>query len=78
MRYIPHTEDDIQHMLGAVGASDLDALFASVPDALRHPGPLDLGEPRSEQSVAKELRRLAAKNDALVKPECPFVPKLDL
>lgn len=49
-------------MLRVIGASDIEALFASVPETLRHRGPLALGPPRSEQSVAKELRRLATAN----------------
>jgi glycine dehydrogenase subunit 1 len=32
MRYLPHTQADIKQMLQLVGAKDLDALFASIPD----------------------------------------------
>ncbi len=46
MRYFPHTREDVAQMLQVVGATDMDALFATVPkacrrkDDLRVPGPL--------------------------------------
>ena len=35
MRYIPHTETDIQEMLSAIGVKEIGALFQSIPEALR-------------------------------------------
>lgn len=35
MRYLPHTEADIEEMLKAVGAGSLDALFAQIPENSR-------------------------------------------
>lgn len=35
MPFIPHTQDDIEQMLGAIGADSIDALFDEIPAALR-------------------------------------------
>jgi len=61
-RYIPHTEADVRHMLDVIGVSDLDALFACVPEKLRLARALDLPRAASEQEVVAELSRLAARN----------------
>ena len=42
MRYIPHTEADVQRMLEAIGARSLDDLFSGIPDKHRLSRPLDL------------------------------------
>lgn len=34
MRYIPHTEQDIQQMLEAIGVSSIRELFQDIPDDL--------------------------------------------
>jgi glycine dehydrogenase subunit 1 len=61
-RYIPHTERDVRHMLDVIGVSDLEALFACVPEKLRLSRALDLPRAASEQEVVAELSRLAARN----------------
>ncbi|MCU0668218.1 MAG: aminomethyl-transferring glycine dehydrogenase subunit GcvPA, partial [Myxococcota bacterium] len=61
-RYIPHTAEDVRHMLDAIGVADLDALFASVPEKLRLRRPLAVPEAVSEQEIAAELAALAARN----------------
>ena len=38
MPYIPHTEDDIKHMLDAIGANSIDDLFDEIPASLRIDG----------------------------------------
>lgn len=35
MPFIPHTEDEIQEMLGAIGVESIDALFDEIPSELR-------------------------------------------
>ena len=35
--YIPNTEDDRAAMLKAIGVSELDELFADIPDEHRNP-----------------------------------------
>ncbi|MBL0712495.1 MAG: aminomethyl-transferring glycine dehydrogenase subunit GcvPA [Desulfosarcina sp.] len=42
MRYFPHTPEDIDGMLAAVGVKDLDELFAAIPEDCRRRAPLDL------------------------------------
>src|SRR5215213_2481543 len=64
MRYLPLTPDDRAEMLGVIGVSDVDALFADVPQAARKPGLFDLPLHAGELEVERELARLAAKNRA--------------
>ena len=40
MRYLPLTPADRTEMLGVIGAADIDALFADVPEAARLSGPI--------------------------------------
>jgi glycine dehydrogenase subunit 1 len=49
-------------MLATIGVSDLDALFASVPEKLRLARKLAVPRVASEQEVAAELTALAARN----------------
>ncbi|HKJ23473.1 MAG TPA: aminomethyl-transferring glycine dehydrogenase subunit GcvPA [Myxococcota bacterium] len=62
MRYIPHTEADVRHMLDVIGVPDIGALLAAVPEKLRLGRPLDLPEATSEQTLMRELRTLAERN----------------
>ena len=68
--YLPHTEDEIEAMLGFLGLSSLDDLFAAVPAALRVSGGLSLDEGRPEPDVRAAMEALAganrARNDRLV------------
>ena len=47
MPYLPHTQEEIDAMLGVVGAESLEALFATIPEAcccrlgMQLPGPVD-------------------------------------
>ena len=41
MPFIPHTTDDIEHMLKTIGVADINALFDEIPESLRCP-PLDI------------------------------------
>ena len=45
--FVPHTDDELDAMLGAIGLSSLDQLFACVPEALRLAGGLDLAPEES-------------------------------
>jgi glycine dehydrogenase subunit 1 len=62
VRYVPHTDDDVQIMLEAIGASSIEELFASVPEKLRLRRPYGLSHSLSEQEVSAELARLATCN----------------
>ncbi|MCZ6463951.1 MAG: glycine dehydrogenase, partial [Proteobacteria bacterium] len=61
-RYIPHTPDEVAHMLETIGAKSIDALFEPIPDELRLDRPLDLPAALSEQELTAELTALAARN----------------
>jgi len=63
LRYLPHTEDDIQQMLDTIGVKKLDDLFASIPGNLRASGGLDLPHALTEPQLDREMRRLVFKNN---------------
>jgi glycine dehydrogenase subunit 1 len=62
--YLPHTEEDLAAMLGALGLGSLDELFAVVPSALRVAGGLDLAAGHSEPDVLARFEDLAEANVA--------------
>ncbi len=63
MRYLPHTREDIAHMLKVVGVNRLDDLFSTVPDGcLRHEA-LDLPEPLTEWELDAHMTALSGKGE---------------
>jgi glycine dehydrogenase subunit 1 len=62
MRYLPLTPADRAEMLGVIGAADVDALFADVPQAARNRDLFDLPLHAGELEVERELSALAALN----------------
>ncbi len=62
MRFIPHTEDEVQAMLEAIGASSVDDLFRCIPEKLHLERELDLPLGAGEQTVLSELSALAKRN----------------
>ncbi|MDF1565566.1 MAG: aminomethyl-transferring glycine dehydrogenase subunit GcvPA [Deltaproteobacteria bacterium] len=60
MRYLPHTDAEVEAMLAAIGVENLDALFESIPEALRLRAELDLPPPLDEQGLVDELTSLQA------------------
>ena len=61
--YVPHTDDELEQMLGFLGLDRLDDLFAAVPEALRlATGGLDLPDGLSEFDTLAEMERLARAN----------------
>jgi glycine dehydrogenase subunit 1 len=61
MTYSPHTENDRQALLRAIGVESIDALFAAVPEAVRYPD-LDLPPGLSPMETAWEMADLAGQN----------------
>ncbi len=59
MRYLPHTDEEIQEMLEVVGRKSLDELFCSVPDDCRHEGDLALPLPLNEWALKEHMSELA-------------------
>jgi len=51
MRYLPHTESDIQTMFDAIGVKDFEELFGTVPQLCRYDKKMDLPEPKTEWSL---------------------------
>ena len=71
MRYLPLTPDDRSAMLGVIGASSVDALFADVPEGVLLTGPIaGLPSHASEMVVERHMKALAARN--MVAGEVPF------
>ena len=65
MRYLPLTPDDRAAMLGAIGASSIDELFADVPAGARLDGPIaGLPMHASELAVERHMAALARRNRA--------------
>lgn len=62
MRYIPHTPEDIQRMLEAIGIKDISQLFEAIPEEVKLKRELDLPLPLSEQELDLHMRKLANKN----------------
>ncbi|MDX1993609.1 MAG: aminomethyl-transferring glycine dehydrogenase subunit GcvPA [bacterium] len=62
MSYIPHTEDERQQMLTAIGVNSIEDLFDVVPASHRFPA-LNLPEAMSEMEVMAELQALAEANE---------------
>jgi glycine dehydrogenase subunit 1 len=61
MAYSPHTTDDRQRMLAAIGVGSVDELFADIPAAVRA-SRFELPEPLVEQQARAELSRVAGAN----------------
>jgi glycine dehydrogenase subunit 1 len=61
MRYLPHTPEEIQEMLGVVGVESLDQLFLSIPPSCRRQSDLNLPEALSEWALDERMDRLAAR-----------------
>ena len=62
MRYLPHTDDEIQSMLKVIGVAETAALFSAVPEADRLDRALDLEPALDEMSLMSHLSALANKN----------------
>jgi glycine dehydrogenase subunit 1 len=56
MRYLPHTEEDIQKMLDAIGVKKVEDLFQTIPEGSRLSKPLNLPEPLSEPDLLRHFQ----------------------
>lgn len=61
MSYLPHTPQEREEMLAAIGVSDVEDLFANIPEALRS-GPLNIPPGMSEMEILRLDNALAAEN----------------
>ncbi len=64
MRYLPHTEQEIEAMLERIGVQDIDALFADIPEAVRVEGGLNLEPALDEPRLMQHLTALSQENAA--------------
>ncbi len=62
MDYIQNTPADAAEMLRSIGVPSIDALFSSIPEAVRLGRPLDLPPALSEQDLLSHLQSIAARN----------------
>ena len=62
MAFIPHTEDDIQAMLAAIGAPDIDSLFDEIPQQLRNAALTQMPPPATEMAVLRLMRERAERD----------------
>ena len=62
MDYIPHTPEDQEKMLQAVGITALDDLFGDIPEKYRLKGLLRLPPPESEQEVWGLMQQIGSQN----------------
>jgi len=64
MAYLPHSPQEREAMLAAIGVENLEDLFQDVPAAYRFPE-LNLPSALSEMETASEMREIAAGNETL-------------
>ncbi len=62
MPFIPHTEEDVQAMLAAIGADSIEALFDEIPAELRVKGLEGVPPGMNEMAVARLLHQRAAQD----------------
>ena len=64
MPFIPHTEADVQEMLAAIGAPDIEALFDEIPAALKVQSLAKVPHGLSEMDVVRLMRDRAKLDEA--------------
>ncbi len=67
MRYLPHTPEEVETMLSAVGAGTIEDLFAHIPQACRRGKPLELSQALSEWELDRHMDGLSG--TTAVQPE---------
>lgn len=63
MRYLPHTEEEIQEMLARTGHETLESLFDSVPPSCRYEGEIPIRKAMNEWQLKDHFLKLASKMD---------------
>jgi len=63
MPFIPHTRDDTDAMLRAIGVDDIDDLFDEIPQSLRSAGIEGVPAALSELQVGRLMRQRAAQDE---------------
>src|SRR5947209_4867730 len=70
MRYIPHTEQQVETMLRTIGAAETAELFEAIPAELRRRDLLDVPPPMSEIELRAHFQALAAANRSVAQQAC--------
>ena len=60
MRYLPHTNEEIQEMLAVVGKDSLDGLFDCIPRECRFEGEIQIPAALTEWQLNDQVRAMAA------------------
>ena len=68
--YLPHTGEDRENMLQAIGVKEIDDLFTDIPAGLRLNRQLSLPPALSEPELARHLAGLAEKNTNAAECAC--------
>lgn len=68
--YLPHTAEDRQEMLAAIGVQSPMDLFVDIPEQIRLHRALNLPAPLSEPELAKFFQKMAAANANLQEYAC--------
>lgn len=64
-KFIPHTEEDIAHMLRKIGVDSVDALYSDVPADVIFRAEYDIPSAMSEIELRDHFRKLGKKNQPL-------------
>ncbi|MGD9630764.1 MAG: aminomethyl-transferring glycine dehydrogenase subunit GcvPA [Pyrinomonadaceae bacterium] len=68
MRYIPNSPEERDEMLSALGLSNAEELFRSIPADVQLGRPLNITDPLSEPEVIAAMEEMAARNTGATKP----------
>lgn len=60
MKYTPHTQDDMKHMLAQIQAGSIEELFSEIPESARVNGFLNLPESLSEPDLLRHIQQITA------------------
>ena len=59
MPFIPHTRADVEEMLAAIGAPDIEALFSEIPQELRVRSLAGIPDGLNEQQLMRLMQERA-------------------
>lgn len=62
-QFIPHTQQDREKMMQAIGIKSIDELFCSLPSSVLLKDSVSVGASHSEEEVIRHLKTLADKNN---------------
>jgi glycine dehydrogenase subunit 1 len=70
VKFTQLTENDVRHMLSAIGVKSVDDLLRPVPQELRLKEPLKIPGPLSELELVRQVKALAARNVSTEQQAC--------